>query len=210
MKHPNESHIIEWFLDGQRDREMEDHLEDCEVCREKFQKLKTTHNCLLGHEISDCDPDVAENLFATAWIHSRDQRNTRTFPLAGWRRGLQPACLFMAGLFLGYLLFSTHSLESFRGGEAALPAASDRWSAPARTEYTAIPTDTASKRAETKDANSDGNRGPEERLHSEYWEKTGFKNAKITPTVRYEDGRNIWGGRFEAETASGALVVMNY
>ncbi len=216
MRHPNESKLIDWFLNESADPDIDRHLKTCSACREKIERFKAIRERLLTHEIAACAPETAEDLFATAWEGSYNDRADGRSP-AGWRSwGLQRAGLFMAGLFLGYILFSSPDGEPLNGGENVVPSTGGgeiRERAPNRD--TADIEDLMNTR-ETGPRIAQGTVGdqengdPEERMGSEYWERAGFRNAKFTPTLRSEGGRNVWGGRLEAETASGALVVMNY
>jgi len=184
MKHPSDSQLIDTLLEGSVDLEIRQHLGNCPACSERLRRLESVRESLMGEEVLKCDPETSEEIFSKVWDESREGVSSRPGGLGWWRWGVQPAGIFLAGLFLGYVLFAD----------------------PNRTDKTEVPRDSPNP---TTDRSKETGIQREE-LEIDYWEKAGFRNAKFTPTVRYEGGRQVMGGQLEAETAGGALVVMNY
>lgn len=185
MSHPSESKLLDRFLVGPPDPEIDAHVESCADCRAKMERLEKARDRLFEYGASECVDEASEVLFATAWAGSRGVRQTDR-SAAGWLRwGIQPATVFVAGLFLGYLLFSNGD----PGAEKNRPLNGEQ---------------------EVRRPTTENEKLPDAGTQNEYWEKAGFRNAKFTPKVRYEGNREIWGGTLEAETPGGAMVVMNY
>jgi hypothetical protein len=185
MTHPSESRLIDRFLEGEPDPEVDRHLESCAGCRAKIHSMEVISAHLSQYTIPDCDGETAEDVFAAAWAKARENRMEERSAMSWVRWGLRPATVFGAGLFLGYLLFSNGD----PGAERNPPLESGQ---------------------EVKRPPAEVEKLPDTRMNNEYWEKTGFRNAKFTPSLRYEGNREVWGGTLEAETPGGALVVMNY
>ncbi|MCA9444926.1 MAG: hypothetical protein KC964_29335 [Candidatus Omnitrophica bacterium] len=216
MTHPNESNLIDWFLDGSDDLEIESHLESCAACREKVESLRNVRELLLKNEVSRSDPNTTEDVFTAAWTGADVARRKRRSPFGWFRWSLQSAGIFVAGLLVGYVLFSSPSGDPMPGTDGVLPPSHDqevgerpRNRAPEDLEDLMNRKERDPRTAETSEEPPE-EENPDERMASDYWEEVGFRNAKFTPTIRSEGGKKVMGGRLEAETPGGALVVMNY
>jgi anti-sigma factor RsiW len=209
MKHPSERRLIRGFLQPGGDREAEAHLAGCEECAEKVRSLERLLAAVQEHSVPECASAESGDLFAAAWTGSR--RTGRREPGAVWRRLLQPAGVFAAGLLAGFLFFGNLAplLDSGLAQRSEETHAAD-----APRNAGAQPTDSPNV-ASTQPTPAAG-RLTEEAVQTpppegeDFWRMAGLKNVKLTPTVRYEKGQPVYGAVLEGETLGGALVVLTF
>ncbi|MBD3285197.1 hypothetical protein GF359_02270 [candidate division WOR-3 bacterium] len=98
------------YLKGEADKEIRNHIEECEKCRETAQRLMETYKTLNCLEGLDADPQFAA--IVTAEI--RKKHKVRT-----WERVVLPAVAAAAaavsiclGIFLGHNLYAVMQVDN--------------------------------------------------------------------------------------------------
>lgn len=171
----------------------------------RVSSFQRTIQTVSQHEVPGLMGEEVEDVFATAW-RSSQRPEPRPCPSL-WRWVLQPAALFTCGLLAGYLVFATPQTSAPPSQPTAsveVVQAPEPASAPLATSIamTPVPTELVSQPATTP--------GPDGQSGEDFWHMAGLRNVKLTPTVRYEDGKVVRGARLEGETMNGALVVMAF
>lgn len=203
MRHPSDRDLVLHALDPEEGPVLQTHLGGCPECRQRLHSFLQAIDAAGKHEVPVLSHEEKEDVFATAWRSTR-RPEPRSFPPL-WRWILQPAALFSCGLLAGYLAFTAQpqpplpaSIQTVEVVQVAEPLPEP----PPSIAVTPMPTETLANPAVTP--------GRNRKPGDEVWELAGLRNVKVTPTVRYEDGKPVNGARLEGETLNGALVVMAF
>lgn len=203
MRHPSDQDLVLHALALEEEPNLRAHLASCESCARRVSSFVRALKAVDTHELPGLTHEEEEDVFATAW---RSSRRTGIRPFTSlWRWILQPAALFTCGLMAGYLAFTGQ--QPVTPPVVNAPTEVVQVTEPVTTPeppigVTPIPTELVSKPATTPIP--DGQSG------EDFWHMAGLRNVKLTPTVRYEDGKLVNGARLEGETMNGALVVMAF
>ncbi len=207
MQHPSDHDLVLHVLALKEDPDLLEHLEQCEECTGRLHSFTQAIEKVGQRAVPTLTGEEVEDVFATAWRSSRrPETRPRAFPSL-WRWILQPAALFTCGLLAGYLAFATRqplTLPPTPSSPVEVVQVSNPIPAPEPpiTTVTPMPTGVASIPAATP--------VPDKPSGKDFWHMAGLRNVKLTPTVRYEDGKVVRGARLEGETLNGAMVVMAF
>ncbi len=203
MHHPSDRDLVLQALDPQGAPDLQAHVAECSECKQRLHSFLQAIETVGTHTAPMLSREEVEDVFASAW---RSSRKPEPHPLPSlWRWILQPAALFSCGLMAGYMVFAGQPPVSPPSLTAPVEVA-DASKLSARPEAplpeTPIPTELVSKPVSTP--------APDGQSGEDFWHMAGLRNVKLTPTMRYEDGKVVRGARLEGETLNGALVVMAF
>ncbi|MCG3198192.1 MAG: hypothetical protein HUU16_08420 [Candidatus Omnitrophica bacterium] len=196
MKHPSEKDLVSGALNLEGGAELGTHLAECEECAMRVKRLKAFLVQFEAHTVPELAREESSDIFSVAWRGSRQDRGYS--PVSPWRYVLQGGAVFLCGLVAGYFLFAhpvqapdaigaegTELVESVSNPSAALPTPEVQ-SSVVEAVQTPAP------------------------KGSDFWQMAGLKNVKLTPTVKYEEGKPVYGAVLEGETLGGALVMLTF
>lgn len=203
MRHPSDRDLVLHALGPEEAPDLQIHLEQCLDCKQRLDSFLQSLEAAGKHEVPTLSHEEKEDVFATAWRSSRRPEPRSFSPL--WRWILQPAALFSCGLLAGYLAFTAQppvNSPSMKAPVEVVHVSGPSVNPVAPLAGTPIPTELASRPVITP--------APDVQSGEDFWQMAGLRNVKLTPTVRYEDGKLVNGARLEGETLNGAMVVMAF